>query len=264
MRGNVKYILLLLLITVGFGFSFILIKELMNANYPVFLLLALRFIIGTGTLAAVKLVRPHPVTRKDILCGGLVGFFILMGFIFQTLGLAYTTPAKSGLYTGLFIIFVPIITMIIRHKFLVTPLLVSIFCFMGVALISNVFSVPTYNMGDFLTTLCAFSFAFQFIFLEKYSPTLNPVNFTIIQLLIVALVSLIISLCTEIDRYSILKLDKYFLIIVFLGFVATGISFLIQTYVQSKISANTVAVVSCMESVFALMFSLIFGYAELS
>jgi drug/metabolite transporter (DMT)-like permease len=204
------------------------------------------------------------MTRENIRCGITVGIAIFLGFALQTVGAVYTTPAKNGVYTGLYVIFVPLAVMMMRRKFLLKPLLLALLCFSGVAILSNAFADLTYTIGDFLTTLCAVAFAVQFILLEKYAVRLPPVNFTIIQLATVAMISLIISICFESDRYAVLKIDQYLAMIVFLGLLLTGVSGLIQTYVQSKISANVVAVVSCTESVFALIFSLIFGYDALS
>jgi drug/metabolite transporter (DMT)-like permease len=263
-ENKVKYVLLLLLINFGFGFSFILIKELMLVNYPIFLLLALRFLIGSGTLLVFKIIKSYKITIKDIKYGSLVGLFIFLGFILQTIGAFYTTPAKNGLYTGLYVIFVPIILMIIRKNIQLKPLIISFICFLGIAIISNIFSDITYNVGDLLTTLCALSFAIYFILLEKYSSSLNQISFTLVQLITVALISLAISLRMEVDNYYIIKMDKYMSMIIFLGFAETGVSFLIQTHVQSKISANTVAVISCMEAVFAIFFSVILGYDTLT
>ena len=263
-KGSGRSICLLLLITLGFGFSFILIKELMNANYPVFLLLALRFLIGTFSLFAFRMIKPFPINKDDVKYGVVVGMALFFGFLFQTTGAAFTTPAKNGLYTGLYVLFVPTITMIRQKKFTLKPVLLAVLCFAGVAIISNVFGDITFNIGDLLTTFCALSFAIQFILLEKYSPSLNPVNFTIVQLATVAIISSVISFLLERDSFSMIKADKYLLMIVFLGLFETGISFLIQTYVQSQITANVVALVSCMESVFAMGFSLVFGYDILS
>ena len=263
-RGNVSYIVYLLLINLGFGFSFILIKELMNVNYPIFLLIALRFAIGSFSLHVFKMFKPQRISRKEVFSGCLLGAFLFLGFVFQTTGAALTTPAKNGLFTGLYVIFVPIIVMIAKKEFRWKPLALSLFCFVGVVFISNVFSDIAINTGDLLTIACALAFALHFVFTEKYAPTLNPINFTLIQLTVVALASSLISIATETNLYSIVKMDKYMMIVIFLGLVETGLCLSIQTHIQSKIKADVIAVISCMESVFAVMFAIIFGYDMLT
>ena len=255
-----SYIIYLLLINLGFGFSFILVKELMNINYPIFLLITLRFAIGAISLLVFKITKSQRISRKEVFSGCLFGAFLFLGFVFQTTGAALTTPAKNGLFTGLYVIFVPIIVMIAKKEFRWKPLALSLFCFVGVVFISNVFSDIAINTGDLLTIACALAFALHFAFMEKYAPRLNPINFTLVQLTVVALAASLISVATETSLYSIVKMDKYMMIILFLGLVETGICFLVQTHVQAKIKANVIAVISCMESVFAVMFAVIFGY----
>src|SRR5215203_4263106 len=48
------------------------------------------------------------VTRRTLLVGGGVGLVLAVGYLFQTLGLLYTTPTNSGLITGLFVVFAPV------------------------------------------------------------------------------------------------------------------------------------------------------------
>ncbi|PYU05644.1 MAG: EamA/RhaT family transporter, partial [Acidobacteria bacterium] len=78
------------------GVTFVVVKGVLSYA-SVFLFLALRF-----TLAAALMVMFQPrlvrnVKRSELLAGAALGFFMLSGYCFQTAGLLYTTPAKSGL-----------------------------------------------------------------------------------------------------------------------------------------------------------------------
>jgi len=256
------YIILLILVCTIFGFSFVIVKYLLEINFPTFLLLGLRFTIGAGFLLLIrKFIRLPKINEKEIRNGFVLGIVIFIGFALQTFGAIFTTPAKNGLFTGLYVIFVPLIIIIIKRKFSLKPILLAILSFIGVVVVSNVFvGNLSINIGDILTVLCALAFAIQFVLLEKYAPSLNPINFTIIQLLTVAGVSIILSLLTETNFYISIQWGKVLLSLIFLGVFSTGLAYYIQTVVQTKISANTVSVVSCMESVFAIIFSILLKY----
>ena len=79
--------------TLVWGGTFVLAKAALVHISPVFFLAA-RF-----TLAAVALLIVFPkvlrmtVTRRMVGGGSLTGFFLFLGFLFQTLGLQSTTPA---------------------------------------------------------------------------------------------------------------------------------------------------------------------------
>jgi drug/metabolite transporter (DMT)-like permease len=47
--------------------------------------------------------------REDLFAGLRLGAFMFLGYAFQTAGLQYTTPAKSGFVTGSSVVFVPLL-----------------------------------------------------------------------------------------------------------------------------------------------------------
>lgn len=263
---KIIYIFLLLLVCIIFGFSYIVMKDLLGLNFPTFLLIAIRFSIGVLLLLFIrKIANPSKINVNEIKYGFIIGIVIFFGFALQTIGLKYTTPANNGVLTGLYVIFVPLLIMIIVKKFYIKPIILSILCFIGVAVVSNVFAENfSINIGDLLTILCAFAFAIQYVLLEKYAPKLNPLNFTIFQLLSVAILSIAVSLITETAVYSEIQCGNAILGLLFLGVFSSGIAYFIQTVAQTKISATIVSIVSSTESVFAIIFSIMFSYDFLS
>ncbi len=56
--------------------------------------------------------RPRALRRMEkdeLLAGVALGFFMFCGYVFQTAGLLYTTPAKSGFVTGSSVVLVPLL-----------------------------------------------------------------------------------------------------------------------------------------------------------
>ena len=264
---NVKgiYITGFISVTIIWGMSFLFVSDVVRQGIPVFLLLALRFLLGIIPLFIFTRVKRMPkITKDEWLKGILAGVVVFAAFIFQTYGALYTTSAKNGLLTGLYVIFVPLICF--RSVKSTKPFFDAVMCIVGMAFLFNVFSgMATVNIGDIFTILCAVAFAVQFILIEKHVPTLSPVNYTIVQLLTVAVLAFFISLFIEAKDYiNIVWTYSAVLKIVWLGVLSTGYAYIMQTLVQTKVNAATVSIIACLESVFAMSFSLIFGYENFS
>src|SRR6185312_453754 len=48
--------------------------------------------------------------------GAIAGIFLWMGYVFQTLGLKYTSAGNSGFLTGLYIVLVPLISAAVYRR----------------------------------------------------------------------------------------------------------------------------------------------------
>ena len=103
----------LLLNTVVWGATFVLVKEALDDISPI-LFLAMRFGLATVALviAFARFGRPRLASRftwKSVGAGALCGTFLFSGYILQTLGLRLTTAAKSAFLTGLTSVMVPLL-----------------------------------------------------------------------------------------------------------------------------------------------------------
>ncbi|MDR1961059.1 MAG: DMT family transporter [Gracilibacteraceae bacterium] len=252
----------MVLFSLIFGFSFIVLKQLLDGDFPVWFLLAFRFCFGALLLLAFRrAAAAPPFDRKTLKAGVIVGTAIFFAYAVQTFGLQLTTPAKNGLFTGLYVIFVPCAMMPLKKKFSWKPLLTAPLSFAGAALISGVFGAElNLNAGDALTVCGALFFALHLILLERFAPALPALNFTVIQLGTVALLSAAASLCVEKGTHAALDWPAVLPGLLFLTVFATGLASFFQTFVQARLPASTTAVILCLESVFAVVFSVLFGY----
>src|SRR3712207_2155961 len=98
------YSLLLVGITAVWGWTFVVVQDAI-ALYGVLPFLAARFAIAAAALAPFSAPK---VTKKMLVVGAGIGLVLALGYLFQTLGLLYTTPTNSGLITGLFVVFAPL------------------------------------------------------------------------------------------------------------------------------------------------------------
>ncbi|MGI6453935.1 MAG: DMT family transporter [Syntrophomonadaceae bacterium] len=236
---------------VGFvwGTTFVVVKNAL-VNIGPFLFLGLRFIIAFLFLALLSFNSIKKVDRNTVLCGCLLGFFLFLGYSFQTVGLQYTTSSNAGFITGLSVILVPLIYSIL-HRALppLSSILTALMATVGLYLMS----VASYSIklayGDFLILLCAFGFAWHIVLVDLYSYRFNAIAITGMQVLFVGVLCIIIGLLVE-PWPQKFTLDLWGAVIV-TAFFATALAFLLQNALQKYSTPTRFAVILTSEPVFA-------------
>src|SRR5437870_6293255 len=97
---NVKVNALLVLVTMIWGSTFLIVQQTIRLTGP-FTFLAMRFGIGALVLALVFHKRLARITRAEIVTGSIIGLFLFGVYALQTTGLQYITSTTAGFITGL-------------------------------------------------------------------------------------------------------------------------------------------------------------------
>ena len=101
------YKFLIVLATLIWGSSFVIVKDTTDAVSPAWILVV-RFGLAALILALVYLKKRELYFRKDyIALGALFGFLLFMGYYLQTIGITDTTPGKNAFLTGTYCVMVP-------------------------------------------------------------------------------------------------------------------------------------------------------------
>jgi len=106
-RKRLEADLLLAFISFVWGSTFVVVKDALAYASP-FVFLLLRFCLALAVLLAVAGRRASLRQAGLTHAGIVIGSFLAAGFSFQTIGLQYTTPAKSAFITGLSVALVPV------------------------------------------------------------------------------------------------------------------------------------------------------------
>ncbi len=164
-----------------FGSTFVVMKSAVEAAEPVPFLSA-RFLLAALVLAPVALRRrSSPRLLRD---GSLAAAALGAGYVFQTVGLQYTTGSVSAFVTYLFVVLVPILSAVFLHhlpgRATAAGLVVAT---SGLILLTG--GAGSFGRGELLTLGCAVSFAFHVIILSVVSPRHDPWRLTALQLLLV-------------------------------------------------------------------------------
>jgi drug/metabolite transporter (DMT)-like permease len=236
------------------GGSFVLMKDAI-VQQDVYSFLSTRFILAALLMIAYRPTVFRGLTFKFIKQGVLAGILLGGGFIFQTFGLANTTDSNTGFITGMYLVFTPLISLIIlKRKVLLVQWFAVAIAMIGLVLISyNGISIGT---GEILVLISAFIYGAHFVALGEWSDGKNTYALTLIQIMTIAAMSTVFAF---INGFQMPPNASVWQAILFTAVFATFIGFLVQTKAQSVMSATAASVLLAMETPFALFFGLFFN-----
>jgi drug/metabolite transporter (DMT)-like permease len=250
--------LVLLILTLCWGTSFALVKEALGSTSPGVLLSA-RFSIAFLALALIWAIRRPRLTPGFWRDGLLLGLFMLAGFVTQTVGLRYTTPARSGFITGLNVLVVPVIACFFLGR-RVRPAfwLGTSFALAGLVLLARPFSdsaIPAeVQFGDLLTFACALANGLQVTFTSEWAPRHPLVPFVAVQVG-VTLAGSLLMLPVEGVRLDLAALGRLVPVVTYLGLVMTAGAFFLMNWGQRHTTAVRAALIFALEPAAAAVFS---------
>ena len=240
------------------GSSFFIMKGAVDV-IPTFYLLAIRFTGGALLLALVcwKKWRRH-FTKDYLWRGAVIGAFLFLAYSVQTFGLMGTTPSKNAFLTAVYCVLVPFLYWIAVKK---RPdrynILAAVLCVAGVGLVSltNDFTI---TWGDGLTLVCAFFYAAHIVAVAKVSPAKDIYLLTVFQFAFAALYAWICgALFQELPPTSVISSDLI-IQMAYLVVMATTVALLFQNVGQVWSDPSSAAVILSLESVFGVLFSVLF------
>lgn len=188
---------------------------------------------------------------KDHLRAGIpVGIFLVAATILQQVGLVYTTPAKSGFVTALYIVIVPLMGLFLGRRVRPAVWLALALSIIGLALLclQSDFSV---NIGDVFTLGSALMFSFQITLLGRFAPRMDAVKLSAVQFGTCAVVAGIAAFAFETPRIDgiLACIGSILYVAVFSG----AIGYTLQVAGQKYADPTLASLLMCLESVFAAL-----------
>jgi len=236
------------------GGSFVIMKDSL-AKQDVFSFLASRFIVAAILMFIYRPTAFRGLSRQFIFRGIFAGILLGSGYIFQTFGLTNTTVSNTGFITGLYLVFTPLISLIIlRRHVLKIQWLAVLLATIGLFLIS--FNGVSIGVGETLVLISAILYGAHFVALGEWSDGGNTYALTLIQITTLAVIA---SFFTIKDGFQLPPDSSVWLAVLFTAFFATFLAFLVQTKAQSVMSATAASVLLATETPFAVIFGLYFN-----
>jgi drug/metabolite transporter (DMT)-like permease len=211
--------------------TFVQVKDALDL-YPLYAFLALRFAIASAALAAL-------------------GLLIAAGYALQTEGLARTTVSSTGFITGLYVIFTPLLALVLfRQRIGAAAWLGVAFSVGGLAMLSGIHGGSV--TGESLVLAAAAVYSVQIVLLERVAPRLDPLPLTFVEML---------AACAAFTAIAGARSDfetphgwTVWGALVVTGLFASALAFLVQSWAQQRTSATRTALAFAMEPVWAAFF----------
>jgi len=245
---NVKVNALLVLVTMIWGSTFLIVQQTIRLTGP-FTFLAIRFSIGALVLAVIFHKRLMQISRAEIIAGSIIGLFLFATYALQTIGLEYITSSKAGFITGLYVPLVAILAVpLLRQKPTPGSILGVIFSVAGLTLISVNSSLQfTFGLGEFLVMGCAIAAALHIICISKFAPRVDAMNLALVQIGLTAVLSLIAMPIAR-EPFVLPSLPVWGSAL-FMGVVATAFALAVMNSVQQFVSSSQATLIYALELV---------------
>ena len=246
-------ILTLLSITAAWGGTFVIVKDGIS-QMPFMSLMTIRFSIAFVLLAAMR-PRALRVDRQTLLRSAGTGVICYLGYLFQTMGLQYTSASVSGFVTGMFVVLTPLLAWLLHRDHIGREVWIAVvIATVGLGLIS--LRGWSFGIGEAWTLAGAAMWALQIIYFARWSTGGNAYS---MGTLMIGFVALQFALFTAPQGFSMPPNAGVWAGIVGAAVFATAFAFPAQAWGQSHIDATRAAVIFTMEPVFAALGGVLFG-----
>ncbi|MEP6471370.1 MAG: DMT family transporter [Acidobacteriota bacterium] len=246
----------LLLVTMVWGSSFIVVKNVVRDSPPLAFLF-FRFLLATAVCGTLALRRPRsPSLLRD---GGIIGLLLAGGMTFQVLGQLETTASKAAFLTGLSVVMTPF------AAFARTRRLPSLENAVGITLAGMGFLLLTFpggagpiNRGDVLVFVCAIVFAFYIVEISLRTRSHDALWLTTVQLAVVAVSAGVLTAVfratgAAFELRPLVWEGTFLRSVLYLGTIGTVGTFVTQTWAQRHMSATHAAIIFALEPVWAAL-----------
>ena len=259
MNNNIKGSLILFLTAIIWGISFVAQSVGMDYIGPATFmgirttmggLVLLPFIFITDQKKKKQGTYVKTDMKKVLKGGSLCGVFLCCASVLQTYGLKYTTTAKSGFLTALYIIFVAVLGLFYGKKLNVKMALGIITSVVGMYFLCLFGAEVSFNVGDLLTVICAVFFAGQILCVDKFvREEVDCVKLSCTQFLVAGGLSLILMVLTETP--DIKNIMSCSVALLYSGVMSCGVAYTLQVVGQKYAEPTTASIIMSFEAVFA-------------
>lgn len=225
-----------------------MVKGALDGVTP-FLFCTIRFVAAVIIVTLLFPQKLRGMTKSGVLRGGLLGVFLFVGFMLQTIGLQYTTASKSAFFTGMLVVCTPLVQFIWQRRLpSFGNLLGTLLAAFGLYLLT----APTgasFNAGDGMTLICSLIFGAYIVYLGMVSVDTDRYHLMYIQNLTVAVFGL---MCTPFFENAHIEYNFNVIgSIAYLAIFATLVTGWVQVRYQGDTTPTRASVIFTLEPVIA-------------
>ncbi len=244
------------------GFGFPMTRFGLEGGISVGALMSLRFLLAGVVMFIIIRAKGIPLVRRGLVDGFWLGLILAVIFWSQTDGMRFTTTAKSGFITGLYVLFTPLLAVVIGQRIKLTTAIGAVIATFGLYLLVH---LPGgwwsgWNRGDLETLVCAFVCAVHLILMGKFARRTDAWLLAGTQVIVGGVVSLIVTAFFPSpfgfqNLAETLPQVKVFGPTIYLALFSTVFAFWGQAVAQTRLGPAEAAVLFCIEPVTAALLS---------
>lgn len=261
MKQQIKSSLILLLTATIWGVAFVAQSVGMEYIGP-FTFNAIRCVLGGLVLIPVILVlkkkketgaeNQEKEDKKTLWTGGIAcGVILCIASNLQQFGIMEASVGKSGFFTALYIVMIPVIGIFIGKR----PGIKLWFCVAlavaGMYLLCMKDGSFTIERADIMLLLCALAFSFHILVVDYFSPKVDGVKMSCIQFFVCGVLSAVGMLFTETP--DIPNIQAAWLPLLYAGLLSCGVGYTLQIVGQKGINPVIASLIMSLESVISAL-----------
>ena len=261
MKEQIKSSLILLLTATIWGVAFVAQSVGMEYIGP-FTFNAIRCVLGGLVLIPVILVlkkkketgaeNQEKEDKKTLWAGGIAcGVILCIASNLQQFGIMEASVGKSGFFTALYIVMIPVIGIFIGKR----PGIKLWFCValavVGMYLLCMKDGSFTIERADIMLLLCALAFSFHILVVDYFSPKVDGVKMSCIQFFVCGVLSAVGMLFTETPDIS--NIQAAWLPLLYAGLLSCGVGYTLQIVGQKGINPVIASLIMSLESVISAL-----------
>ncbi len=249
-RANI----LMLITAMIWGFAFVAQRAGM-AHIGPFAYNAVRFFIGSLSLIPViyfmdkRVAKRSFLSKTELFSGIAAGLILFFGASFQQIGLVSTSAGNAGFITGVYVVLVPIIGILWRHKTGWSIWIGVVLTVVGMYFLS-IKEQMTIERGDLMVLLSTFFWANHVLFIAWISPKIDPIRLSSVQFLVVAIISGFTTYLFEPFEWHFVLDAKW--PILYGGLLSVGVAYTLQVVAQRDAHPAYAAIILSSEAIFAV------------
>lgn len=276
MRGQARSNLLLLMTAIIWGSAFIAQSKGADVIGP-FTFNTVRYALAVVALLPViyifsrKRNRENAVdhdipkthgTRTLIIGGIATGIALFTASSLQQYAMAFTTAAKAGFITTLYVILVPIVGIFLKKKIRPIIWFCALLAVIGLYLLSIKPGTFSISRGDFFVLLCALAFTGHILIIDYFSPKTDGVKLSCIQFAVVSIASFVAMMMTE--TFVLSEVLDAIIPLLYTGVLSSSVGYTCQIIAQKKADPVISSLILSLESVFAAIFGALILHESMS
>jgi len=188
-------VLIIALVATVWGCGFPMTRIVLDGGLSVGSLMSVRFAIAGLLMFAVIRAKGIPITRRGVVDGIWLGVVMVVVFWLQTDGMRFTTTAKSGFITGLYVLFTPLVAVAIGQRVKLASALGALIAAYGMYLLVHLRGAwwTGWNRGDVEILLCAVLCAVHIVMMGAFVRRSEAWLLAGTQVVVCGVVSLIVT-----------------------------------------------------------------------